>query len=175
MRIKSFELDDLDHKLLLLLLKDARMSFKDMAGWLEVTSTTVIARHKRLQELGVLTGATINVDYRSLGFDIQALVGIVLEKNSRYADVIDWLKRVPEVTVAWHTTGLYGVMLQMVCRDATHLQDILFRKIESIGGVQRTELFLCLEEAFQRPLSMRLAPGANDLELEDLNERAFEV
>lgn len=61
------QLDDLDARLLELLHGDARLSFRDLAEKLGVTTPTVSQRVKDLEDLGLLTGYRAEIDPRLLG------------------------------------------------------------------------------------------------------------
>jgi len=71
-----------------------------------------------------------------------------------YDDVAKHLLKIPEVVDAHYTTGIYSVFVKIICRDTDHLREILHDKIQQIGGIQRTETFISLQESISRPLIM---------------------
>jgi Lrp/AsnC family transcriptional regulator for asnA, asnC and gidA len=87
-----------------------------------------------------------------LGYDISAFLGIYLDKSSLYDDVSNELEKIPEVVGAHYTTGLYNIFAKIVCRDTTHLREVLHDKIQKIPGIQRTETFISLQESINRPI-----------------------
>lgn len=60
-------LDRLDAGILRLLVENARLSFREMAGKLDTTTPTVAARVRALEELGVIRGYRAEVDAALLG------------------------------------------------------------------------------------------------------------
>ncbi len=70
-------LDDLDSRLVALLAADARLSFRDLAERLGVSTPTVSQRVKDLEELGVLRGYHARVDPRYLPGGRRVLVARV--------------------------------------------------------------------------------------------------
>ena len=96
------------------------------------------------------------MDYKSLGYDITAFLGIYLEKSSLYSQVIEELSGIGEVVSAHYTTGNYGIFAKIIVRDTDHLRDVLSNKIQKIKGIQRTETFISLEESIERPLNVDL-------------------
>ena len=42
----------------------------------------------------------------------------------------------------------------MICRDTSHLKAVLHDKIQKIGGIQRTETFITLQESINRPIAI---------------------
>ena len=113
------------------------------------------------------------VDHAKLGYDISAFLGIYLDKSSLYDDVSNELEKIPEVVGAHYTTGLYNIFAKIVCRDTTHLREVLHDKIQKIPGIQRTETFISLQESINRPIHI-LEHGATnnnfDYELKTIKE-----
>ena len=69
-------LDRVDRQILQILLADARTSIKDLAASVKLSAPSVSERVQRLQERGVITRFTVDVDLKCLGYDLQALVRI---------------------------------------------------------------------------------------------------
>jgi Lrp/AsnC family transcriptional regulator for asnA, asnC and gidA len=145
-------LDDLDKKIISILMRDAKIPFTEVAKKLFVSGGTVHVRMKKLEELGVVKGSQLVVDYSRLGFDITGFLGIYLDKSSLYDEVTAKLENIPEIVGAHYTTGAYSIFVKIICRDTEHLRQILHDKIQKIEGIQRTETFISLEESINRPV-----------------------
>jgi Lrp/AsnC family transcriptional regulator for asnA, asnC and gidA len=146
-------LDQLDHQILAKLVEDGKMPYTDLAKLLFVSSGTIHVRMKKMEELGIVRGSSLTLDYHKLGYDVTAFLGIYLDKSSLYDVVVDQLRQIPEVVSANYTTGVYGLLCKIVCKDTNHLRDVLQDKIQKIDGVQRTETFISLEEPINRPVN----------------------
>lgn len=149
-----YTLDDLDRQILRILLKDASVAYTDIARELNVSGGTIHVRMKKMQEAGVVLGSRLVVSPSSLGFDITSIIGVYLEKGSAYNKAREELQRIPEVTEVWFTTGVYNMIIKIVCRDTPHLREVLNEKIQTIDGVERTETFIALDEPISRELSI---------------------
>jgi Lrp/AsnC family transcriptional regulator for asnA, asnC and gidA len=103
-----------------------------------------------MEEMGIVRGTTLNMDYSKMGYDITAFLGIYLEKGSLYDDVIKKLYHIPEVVKIHYTTGNYNIFIKLHCRDTKHLKDVLHDKIQRIEGIERTETIISLEESLNR-------------------------
>lgn len=152
--MKKHELDDLDKKILILLMEDAKIPYTDIAKQLFVSGGTIHVRMKKLEDMGIVKGSNLLIDYGMIGYDIVAFLGIYLEKSSLYEDVVNDLKSIREITGAHYTTGAYSIFAKVVCKDTDHLRNVLHDKIQSIKGIQRTETFISLEEPINRPLQL---------------------
>lgn len=143
-------LDDLDRKILNVLIQNAKTSYAEIASQLFVSSGTIHVRVKKMEKMGVITGSKLNVNYEKLGFDVYVFLGIYLEKSSYYDSVISQLKNIPEIISAHYTTGAYSIFAQIICRDTSHLRQVLHDGIQLIDGIQRTETFISLEQSINR-------------------------
>ncbi|NNC70559.1 MAG: winged helix-turn-helix transcriptional regulator [Flavobacteriaceae bacterium] len=141
----KFKLDEIDHQILDILIENARTPFTDIAKKLLVSAGTIHVRVKKMEEEGVIKGSTLTVDYDKMGYTFIAYVGILLENSSLTTRVIKELESIPEITVAHLTTGKFTVFCKLRATDTKHAKDIIF-KIDNIGGVQRTETSISLEE-----------------------------
>ena len=151
---RPHELDDIDRRILALLVQDATMAYSEIARQLHISGGTVHSRMGRLEDLGVVRGATLDLDLMKVGFTIQAFLGIFLLKSSYCDAVIAQLRDIPEVVSLHFTTGSYNLFARLACRDTQHLRNVLHDVVQQIEGVERTETLISLEEVFSR--SVRL-------------------
>jgi Lrp/AsnC family transcriptional regulator, regulator for asnA, asnC and gidA len=148
------EIDEVDKQILNILMRDAKTPYTDIARNIHVSGGTVHVRMRKLEQMGIVTGASLSIDYTKLGYDISAFLGIYLDKSSLYDAVAEELKKIPEVVAAHYTTGIYSIFAKIICRDTSHLKSILHDKIQKISGIQRTETFISLQESINRPVEI---------------------
>ena len=154
MKPENLEIDKLDLEILSLLMEDAQMPFTEIAKKVFVSGGTVHVRMKKLASMGVLKGSQLTIDHTQLGYDVTAFIGIYLVKSSMYDEVVEALKQIPEVIGCNYTTGNYSMLAKILCRDTNHLKEVLHDKIQNIGGINRTETLISLEESINRPLKL---------------------
>ncbi len=142
----KFKLDDIDHKILDLLIDNSRTPFTDIAKKLLISAGTVHVRVKKMEEFGLIKGSSLSLDYRKLGYTFIAYIGIFLEKTHLTNFVLEKLNSIPYVTVAHITTGRFNIFCKVRSKNTTHAKDIIF-KIDDIEGVSRTETMISLEES----------------------------
>jgi Lrp/AsnC family transcriptional regulator, regulator for asnA, asnC and gidA len=151
---KSTEIDEIDKKILSILMNDAKLPYTEVAKRVHVSGGTVHVRMAKMEELGIVTGSSLIIDPVKLGYDLSAFLGIYLDKSSLYDEVAEKLSEIPEVVAAHYTTGLYSIFAKVICRDTAHLKEVLHDKIQKIAGIQRTETFISLQESINRPLNI---------------------
>jgi Lrp/AsnC family transcriptional regulator for asnA, asnC and gidA len=144
------ELDEVDLKILSILSMNAQTPYTEVAKQVFVSGGTVHVRMKKLQEMGVVKGTTLSMDYGKMGWWITAFLGIYLEKSSLYDQVISELQKVNEVVKIHYTTGNYNIFIKIHAKDTEHLKNILHDKIQIIDGIERTDTMISLEESMNR-------------------------
>ncbi len=142
----KFKLDKLDHQILDILIDDTRTAFTDIAKRLNISAGTVHVRVRKMEEAGIITGSTLNLDYNKLGYTFIAYVGIYLRKTSQTKFVIERINEIPNVTVAHVPTGKYNVFCKIRARDTEQAKRVIYQ-LDDIEGVYRTETMVSMEES----------------------------
>lgn len=142
----KFKLDETDHKILSLLIDNTRTPFTDIAKKLEISAGTVHVRVKKMEDAGIITGSSLQVDYKKLGYSFIAYVGVFIFKTSQTQFVLERISHIPFVTVAHVTTGKFNIFCKIRARDTAHAKDIIY-EIDDIEGVSRTETMISMEES----------------------------
>ena len=114
---KNYEIDNIDLKILNILMEDAKMPYTEVAKKVFVSGGTVHVRMKKLEEMGVVTGTTLKMDYSKLGFDVTCFMGIYLLRSSLYDQVVMKLRDIPEVVKVHYTTGNYNIFIKIQGSD----------------------------------------------------------
>ncbi|MHB0951063.1 MAG: Lrp/AsnC family transcriptional regulator [Allorhizobium sp.] len=69
-------LDEIDIRILALLADNARMSLKELAGAVGLSSPSAAERLRKLEERGVIDGFTLAINPAALGYSLQAIVRV---------------------------------------------------------------------------------------------------
>jgi Lrp/AsnC family transcriptional regulator for asnA, asnC and gidA len=150
----NYEFDNVDLQILQELIRDANKPYTEIARKVHVSPGTVHVRMHKLEQAGVVTGATLNIDNTKIGLDLTAFLGIYLRKSSLYDVVLEKLKKIPEITNVHYTTGNYNMFVRIHCRNTEHLKNLLHDKIQLIEGIIRTETIISLEESLDRTVDI---------------------
>ncbi len=148
------QLDDLDKRIISMLQANARIPFLEVARECGVSGAAIHQRVQRLNKLGVIKGAEYVIDPKMIGYDTCAFMGIFLEKASLFNDVVNQLKKIPEVTECHYTTGDYSIFIKIYAHNNEHLKQVLVDKLQTISGISRTDTIISLEENFSRQITM---------------------
>jgi Lrp/AsnC family transcriptional regulator for asnA, asnC and gidA len=151
----KFNIDKLDLRIIQEMLQNAETPYAELGKKLFVSGGTIHVRIKKLEELGIIKGKKLKVNFSVLGYDITAFVGIFLEKSSLYDTVAKELEKIPEIIRLNYTTGNYSMYIEIVCKDINQLRRVLHDDLQKIKGIERTETLISLAESFNR--SVRVA------------------
>lgn len=147
--------DNLDRRILNIIMKNARIPSKDVAALCGVSRAAIHQRVQRLIEMGVITGSGYTVNPHLLGYNTCTYVGVRLEKGSLYRDVVRELQvNVPEVVECHFTTGPYSMLIKVYAKDNQHLMELLNDRIQHIPGVTETETLISLEQSMNRQIDV---------------------
>ncbi|MDI3502002.1 MAG: hypothetical protein PWR13_930 [Archaeoglobi archaeon] len=134
--------DEMDLRILELLMKDGRMSFRKIAENLGVSVNTVINRVNEMVKKGVVKGFIPEVDSRKLGFGITAIIGI----SATGPSLVEIERKISEnenVLGVYDVTGNFDIILIGKFRDTEDL-DRFIKSLQKIERIQRTETFVVL-------------------------------
>ena len=97
----KFKLDEIDYKVLDLLIDNSRIPYTDIAKKLLISAGTVHVRIKKMEDAGIISGSSLKLDYKKLGYTFIAYIGIFLEKTHLTNEVLEKLNSIPFVTVSY--------------------------------------------------------------------------
>ena len=146
----SVTLDDLDLQILDILIKDARTPYLEIARICHVSGGTIHVRMKKMEDLGIIKGTKILLDMSKLGYDVCCFIGVYLDKTSSFQDAVSEMAKIKEIVELHYTTGAYTLFVKVICKNISHLQELLLSSINLIPGVQRTDTFISLSQPVDR-------------------------
>ncbi len=129
-------LDKLDLEIVRHLNEDGRKSFRDMAKHLGVSTSTISARIRRLEETGVIMGYLPAVNQRKVGFDLPVVVGLRISKG-KLLEVQRKIAEDPRVYGVHDVTGEWDSIVLARFRNTGELDDFV-KGVLSQPFVERT-------------------------------------
>lgn len=147
-------IDAIDRKILQYLIKNARMPFLEIARECGISGAAIHQRVKKLDDSGVILGSRLEVDPKSLGFDVCAIIGIRVTDPSKNYETVERLKEIPEIVECHFITGKYNLLAKVYCTDNEHLMHTIFDDILNVPRVSQTETFISLHQAFSRQVNV---------------------
>ena len=139
----AYEIDETDVQILKTLQKNAKLTTKELAEAVHLTSTPVFERQKRLERLGYIRKYVAILDPDKVGQGLLVFCKVKLKQINR--DIAESftrsIMRIPEVTECYNISGAYDYLLTVRTRDMKQYQDFVLSKlgsIESVGSIEST-------------------------------------
>ena len=118
--------DEIDHVLISALMSDSRRSLKALAQVSGLSSPSVAERLRRLEERGVIKGYTVDVEPKSFGYLLQAIVRI-RPLPGQLQEVERQIQAIPQFTECDKVTGDDCFIARLHVRDMEQLDTLLDR------------------------------------------------
>ena len=148
-------IDELDQRILEVLLEDSRISLKALAGRVGLSSPGASERLRRLEERGVIRGFTIEIDPKALGYQLQAIVRIKPLPGMLHV-VQKLIEDTPEFCECDKVTGDDCYIVRLHVRSIDQLDHILDRIADK---AQTSTAIVKSQPIKRRPPGIGRAPG----------------
>ena len=134
-------MDNLDLQILSELSNDASISVPRLSNKIDVNSSVVYSRIKRLVKRKLIERFTIVVNDAELGYEVKALTGINIDTKQR-DNVIEQLFKIDGVREVAEVTGRFDILVTMYARSLDQMHKMVSEKIGRVEGIQSSESFI---------------------------------
>ena len=145
------ELDELDEKILKMIVNDARIPFLEVARSCNVSGAAIHQRIQKLTNMGVIKGSEFVVNAERIGYETCAFIGIFLRSPSTFEYVVEELEKIPEVVECYYTTGQYDLLIKVYAKNNKDLLRIIHSELQPLG-LSRTETMICFKDGFRKKI-----------------------
>jgi len=143
--------DDLDMKILSELTKDASISIPQLSKKLNINSSVLYSRIKRLLKRELIKKFTVIINESQLGINIKAAVGINRDPKLK-EPIHNELIKIPEIRSLIEVTGRFDIILSVNTRTLEDLHKVVIERIGKIEGIQATETFVEMQRTDKEPV-----------------------
>ncbi len=131
----------MDLQILSELSNDASISVPRLSKKINVNSSVVYSRIKRLIKRKLIERFTIVVNDAELGYNVKALTGINMDTKKRN-HIIDELFKIEGVREIAEVTGRFDILVTMYSKSLDQIHKMVSEKIGRIEGIQSSESFI---------------------------------
>jgi len=117
-------IDELDVKILKLLVADSRIPTVEIANKLDSNVTTINSRIKRLVKSKVILGFSVELDLDKLGYQVWK-VDFYLSEYTKINQIIKYIENNPLLYCVDYTIGYADLELEINVKDISQLHDII--------------------------------------------------
>lgn len=140
----DYQPDEIDHLILQTLQNDGRKSFSDLAKELGMAVSTISKRYMNLVDCGILT-IIGRVEPERIGLNAYAAINVQVDTVANVERVAQELMALPEVSFLALRTGDFQLEINVMCRDNSHLMEILRNNMDKINHVRKYEINMYLK------------------------------
>lgn len=134
---KIKKLDEIDYKILKMLMADSRTSFSKIAKESRTSVSNIRNRFNRLKKEGIIKGEIMDINPTVLGYKTTAIIMLKVV-SSAFSDISAQLKDIPGVLAFAKGFGRKNVVCFVATHDTDELNELV-ENIRNISGVLETE------------------------------------
>ena len=154
-------IDKRDLEIISLLLENSRVSAREIARRLRLSTGTVQARLKRLEEMGVIKGYTLELNLEELGYQFPVLIDIKVSKG-KMRIIEEKLSQMDNVSAVYDITGEYDITVIARFRTRREL-DAFIKHLQEMEYIERTNTKLILNVICENKREGYIREMAGDL------------
>ena len=138
------KIDSINKKIIYLLQKDARKTYKEIATELKRSETTIRDRIKAMEKVGIIQGYTALIDKTALGLIFFAIILGNPNSSSDLDNITNKIKKVKNVMRVYQISGNKRLAIFMVAPSYKELKEIIRVQLIPLG-LKDEEIITVLE------------------------------
>ncbi|AXT54865.1 Lrp/AsnC family transcriptional regulator [Aquimarina sp. MMG015] len=141
-------MDKTDRSILNLLQKDGKITIKEIAERLNLTTTPIFERVKKLEREGFIKSYKAILDRKKAGLQLMVFCNVTLNLHQT-----DYLKKFekdiqqfPEVVECYHVAGMFDYLIKIYAEDMESYQYFLSNKLASLENISKVQSSFVMTE-----------------------------
>lgn len=134
-------MDKIDQQIIRELQLNARLSNQELSEKINLSPSPCLRRVRKLEELGVLSGFTAQVDQKKYGLPINVFISVTLEvqNDSGIKEFEAGINSLDEVMECYLMTGNRDYLMRVVSIDLQSYEHFIREKLTKIPGIGSIE------------------------------------
>ena len=143
MAISQLTLDEYDLNILRTLQEDARLTTKELAAKVNLSTTPVFERLKKLEKAGYIKKYVAILDAEKLNLGFEVFCSVKLKQMSRDVanNFVNVIKDIPQVRECYNVSGEFDYILKINAPNMKVYNEFVINvlgTVDSIGSIQST-------------------------------------
>ncbi|SHJ04094.1 Lrp/AsnC family transcriptional regulator [Mesonia phycicola] len=145
------KLDKIDLKILKLLQDNSNRTTKSLAEELNLSTTPVFERIKKLEKAGYIKQYAALLDAQRLGFKQTVFIGITIQGHTRsYLEkFVNQINSFPEVVECHRVSGNFDYLLKLIVKDIEAYENFILTKLTLIPYLGSVQSLISLSQGKQ--------------------------
>lgn len=154
----THQLDVIDFRILKLLQKNSNFTTKELAAKVNLSTTPVFERVKKLEKGGYIKKYVAILDAEKLEKGLTVFCNITLKEHTREIgnQFVKDIRSLKEVTECYNISGDYDFLLKVLVKDMKHYQDFVLNhlgEVKNIGSAHSTFVMGEIKNTYEVPIS----------------------
>lgn len=133
------ELDEIDKKIIELLQENGRISAKEIATKVFLSSTSVATRVENLVKKGIISGFKAQINPLALGFYTKAFISVEVEPSQK-KEFYPYIEKIENVVQCNCVTGDFSMLLEVMFHNTIEL-DQFIGELQKFGKTKTLIVF----------------------------------
>ncbi len=144
----EYPLDNTDKAILKLIQENSRLTIKEIAKRLHLSTTPIFDRMKKMEKHGVIDKYVALVNAKKVGKQLTVFVNISISKHGKDAlnAFVKAITKFPEVVECHHVSGDADFHLKLYLKDIEAYNDFIMEKLSVIPNIGKVESRFSLSE-----------------------------
>jgi len=147
------DLDNIDLKILQCLQENARQTTKQLAAKVNLSTTPVFERLKRLEREGFIRQyvAVLDAEKLDLGFEVFCSVKLKQMSRDDARDFTRTIRDIPQVAECYNISGEYDYLLKIRARSMKEYNEFIINTlgtIDAIGSIQSSFVMNKIKQSY---------------------------
>lgn len=153
--------DSTDMKILRTLAREARSSLVEISNRVGLSTTACARRIEQLEKAGIIRGYLADIDAAVLGFRLNVLVSIALDRQSEdvLANFEKAINKCPDVVSCHLMSGTNDYLVHLQARDMENYERIHKQYLSRLPGVARVQSSFAMRSTIKRNISLSVLGG----------------
>ena len=133
-------IDETDIKILRALQEDARQTTKELAAKVNLSTTPVFERLKRLEREGYIRQyvAILDAEKLDLGFEVYCSVKLKQMSRDVARDFTRMIRQIPQVAECYNISGEYDYLLKIRARNMKQYNDFIINTLGALDTIKHS-------------------------------------
>lgn len=135
-------ISNIDKEILKHLIKNGRLSFRDISRKSKLSVSTIAKRVRQMEKEKIIKGYSTILDYEKLGYDLTAVTEVIVSKG-KLIEIEKMISKIPNVCAVYDVTGLTDVIVIAKFKNRKELSNFT-KLLLSMPFVERTNTHIVL-------------------------------
>lgn len=143
---QEVKLDDIDFNILECLKNNSKMTIKSLSEVLNLSTTPIYERIKKLERLGVIENYTININEELIGNRLIAFAHISLQNHTKklFQELEANLLAISDIVEVHAVSGNTDFIVKILVRDMDDYKNFIMEKLFDVPNIGNVESFISL-------------------------------